>query len=87
MGLVLSGVLAKYIGVAQKAWMEAKQQRISNTTSILGSMKEIKMLGLAEPCTRAIQSLLDSEMVKSIAFRKVVSLLNAAGTPSLSGLS
>lgn len=76
---IVSTLMAKVIGPAQRDWMQAMQERISDTTSVLGSMKETKMLGLVDSCSKALQDLLDNEMVKSIAFRRVLSLLNATG--------
>lgn len=78
-GAFASGVMAKLVGPAQKEWMQAIQRRISDTTAVLGSMKETKMLGLIDAYTYAIDCLLDNEMTKSVAFRKLLSILNAAG--------
>ncbi|EXV01691.1 ABC transporter [Metarhizium robertsii] len=75
--------LSKYMAPAVKASNEATQNRISNTSSVLGSMKEIKMLGLVEPWLRAIVRLHDIQMKRSIFFRKLITLMNLLGnTPS-----
>lgn len=59
--------------------MEAIQRRVSDTTAMVGSMKEIKMLGLVDVCSHLMQNLLENEMTRSIAFRRMLSVLNAAG--------
>ncbi|KID79154.1 ABC transporter atnG [Metarhizium brunneum] len=75
--------LSKFMAPAVKANNEATQNRISNTSSVLGSMKEIKMLGLVEPWLRAIVRLHDIQMKRSIFFRKLITLMNLLGnTPS-----
>ncbi|KAJ3497319.1 hypothetical protein NLG97_g1989 [Lecanicillium saksenae] len=79
MTVFVTGVMSKYIGPAQMEWMQSVQRRISDTTSVLGSMKEVKMLGLVVPYTSVIEGLLENELTKSLAFRKLLSLLNVAG--------
>jgi ATP-binding cassette, subfamily C (CFTR/MRP), member 1 len=50
-----STVVANMIGNRQKIWVEAIQRRIAITSSILESMKSIKMMGLTEAISAMIQ--------------------------------
>jgi hypothetical protein len=40
----------------QKAWLGAQQKRIAMTSSMLGSMKRLKMMGLADTVEGSIQA-------------------------------
>ncbi|KAJ6782693.1 hypothetical protein PWT90_02455 [Aphanocladium album] len=79
MSVFVTGLMARCIGPAQMEWVQAVQRRISDTTAVLGYMKEVKMLGVVVPYTFAIQGLLENELTKSLAFRRLLSLLNVAG--------
>jgi ATP-binding cassette, subfamily C (CFTR/MRP), member 1 len=50
-----STIVANMIGNRQKIWVEAIQRRIAITSSILESMKSIKMMGLTEAISAMIQ--------------------------------
>lgn len=65
---------------AVKANNEATQERISNTSSVLGSMKETKMLGLVDPWFRAIVNFHEIQLDKSVSYRKLITLMNLLGT-------
>lgn len=67
------------MGPAVKAHNEATQERISNTSSVLGSMKETKMLGLVDPWSKAIVNLHEVQLQKSVSYRKLVTLMNLLG--------
>ncbi|KAH8664569.1 ABC transporter [Xylariales sp. PMI_506] len=76
----LSTQLARRITPRQKAWLEAIQKRINYTSEILGSMKNVKMLGLSDKMSANIQDMRDKEMDISKKYRRLqsfnVSLVN-----------
>lgn len=70
-GTLLSGQIAEKVSKSQKKWLEAIQTRINFTSEILGSMKNVKMLGLTGQMFNMIQALRDDEIAKSKKFRQV----------------
>ncbi|KAL7944723.1 P-loop containing nucleoside triphosphate hydrolase protein [Trichoderma barbatum] len=75
--------LSNFMGPAMKAWNEAIQQRITITSSVIGSIKEVKMLGRANSWTDSIQQLRVVELQRSKKFRKFITYMNILGnTPS-----
>ncbi|ORY71658.1 multidrug resistance-related protein [Pseudomassariella vexata] len=70
----LSTLLAGHVTVRQKAWFEVIQRRINYTSEILGSMRNVKMLGLTETMSANIQQMREVEMDSSRRSRKVQSL-------------
>ncbi|KAI0465937.1 P-loop containing nucleoside triphosphate hydrolase protein [Xylaria cf. heliscus] len=70
-GTLLSGQIADKVSKSQKTWLEAIQSRINFTSEILGSMKNVKMLGLTGKMFNMIQALRDDEIAKSKKFRQV----------------
>ncbi|KAI0115560.1 P-loop containing nucleoside triphosphate hydrolase protein [Nemania sp. FL0031] len=79
-GTFLSGQIADKVSKSQKKWLESIQTRINFTSEILGSMKNVKMLGLTGQMSKMIQALRDDEIAKSKRYRRVqvysVSLVN-----------
>lgn len=67
------------MGSAQRQWSESVQRRVGDTTMILGSMKETKMLGLSEFWETKIQGLMENQIIKSRLFRGLFLLVNTAG--------
>lgn len=67
--LVIGIFLALAVGKHQKTWLEAIQRRISVTSSILGSLKNIKISGFAEELSTNIKDLRDTEIHASEKFR------------------
>ncbi|KAF5532006.1 multidrug resistance-associated 1 [Fusarium phyllophilum] len=65
-------MIAKYIANAQKRWVRGIQTRIDVTASMLGSMKEVKMLGLTDVLNNMVQSLRVNELDLSKKFRKLM---------------
>ncbi|CCT72441.1 related to multidrug resistance protein [Fusarium fujikuroi IMI 58289] len=65
-------MIAKYIANAQKRWVRGIQTRIDVTASMLGSMKEVKMLGLTDVLNNMVQSLRVRELDLSKKFRKLM---------------
>lgn len=64
---------ASYVTARQKQWIEAIQERINFTSHVLGSMKSVKMLGLAEKFEFMVQSLRIRELELSKRFRRLSS--------------
>ncbi|KAJ3480929.1 hypothetical protein NLG97_g7944 [Lecanicillium saksenae] len=77
-GAGFSAFVGMYMPAAQKKLAEAVEKRISDTTTVIGSMKETKMLGLVDSWFRAIQTLMDGQIRQSVAFRRLMSVLNVA---------
>ncbi|KAG5781567.1 hypothetical protein H9Q73_004760 [Fusarium xylarioides] len=65
-------MIAKYIANAQKRWVRGIQTRIDVTASMLGSMKEVKMLGLTDVLNNMVQNLRVNELDLSKKFRKLM---------------
>lgn len=67
------------MGPAMKAWNEAIQRRITTTSSVIGSIKEVKMLGRISSWTDSIQSLRVAELQQSKKYRIFIAYLNVLG--------
>lgn len=78
----LSVLAAKVITSRQRAWLEAVQKRINYTSEILGSMKNVKILGLIGQQTANIQQFRKTEIAASKKYRKVQSLNISLGVYS-----
>lgn len=63
--------LSRFMGTAQKRWIQAIQIRIDTTASMLGSMKAVKMLGFTDILASMIQALRMSEFDLSGLFRRL----------------
>lgn len=72
--LALAGILgiAKYMGAAQKIWMQGIQVRVHHTAAMLGSMKSVKMLGLSTYLGDLLQGLRVEELRLARLFRKLL---------------
>ncbi|RDW76399.1 putative ABC multidrug transporter [Aspergillus mulundensis] len=60
------------VAARQAMWLEAIERRISATSSMLGSMKGIKMLGLQSSLMRLVHGLRIDELEISKRFRKLL---------------
>jgi hypothetical protein len=58
----------------QKDWLRATENRINFTTSILGSIRNVKFLGLTEIMSSMIEALRTEELEVSKRFRKLSSI-------------
>lgn len=67
------------IGDRQKRWVQAVQRRITVTGSILKSMKNVKMMGLKDPVTTAIQNERIRETDHQASYRWMSVWLNIIG--------
>ncbi|KAJ6782762.1 hypothetical protein PWT90_06010 [Aphanocladium album] len=81
----LMSQLPKHMGPAVKAWNIAIQKRVSVTSSVVGSVRETKMLGLVPVWLEHIQSLRVFELKESKRFRTFIVFMNILGnlSPSL----
>ncbi|KAI0407428.1 P-loop containing nucleoside triphosphate hydrolase protein [Xylaria palmicola] len=70
-GTLLSGQIADKVSTSQRTWLEAIQTRINFTSEILGSMKNVKMLGLSGQMFNMIEALRHDEIEKSKKYRRV----------------
>ena len=75
----------KLVVERQTLWLEAIQRRISATGTMLGSMKRVKMCGLADTLFANVHELRKQELKISDRFRKLLiySMLFAYTTPVL----
>jgi ATP-binding cassette subfamily C (CFTR/MRP) protein 1 len=74
-----STVVANMIGNRQKIWVEAIQRRITITSSMLESMKSIKMMGLTETISAMIQGQRVRETEHQAGYRWMSVWLNVIG--------
>lgn len=75
----LASRLPKYMGPAIKAWNEAIQTRVNITSAVLGSIREVKMIGAIRPWMQKVQNLRGSEMNRSSKSRVYMALMNVVG--------
>ncbi|KAK0718041.1 P-loop containing nucleoside triphosphate hydrolase protein [Lasiosphaeria miniovina] len=66
--------LASYTGQAQRKWVRSIQTRVDVTASVLGSMKEVKMLALSDIVSDMVQGLRVKELRLSKDYRKLLCL-------------
>ncbi len=64
-----SGHVAKRIGPRQAQWVKAIQKRVGVTSSMLGSMKSVKMMGLSDTMFETLDSYRVRELKLSKHFR------------------
>lgn len=67
------------MGPAIRRWNAAIQHRVSITSAVLGSIKEVKMIGAIRPWTAKIQALRQVEMARSSEFRMFIVGMNVFG--------
>ncbi|KAM0140940.1 hypothetical protein ACHAO1_002066 [Botrytis cinerea] len=74
--------MAKYMGAAQKIWMDKIQMRIDMSVKMLQSIKGIKMLGLGEKISNTIFQLRENEIRNSLKMRRLFVVMIAFGNMS-----
>ncbi|KAL6875904.1 P-loop containing nucleoside triphosphate hydrolase protein [Trichoderma longibrachiatum] len=74
----MSRYLAKNLQSKQKSWNEATQKRLSMTTSMLSSMKSLKMLGVAPYTEKLIRNLRLQELAMAKRVRWMMVAYNAS---------
>lgn len=62
------------ISARQENWLRATEKRINFTTSILGSIRNVKVLGLTEVMSSMIEELRFQELEISKKFRQLSSI-------------
>jgi ATP-binding cassette subfamily C (CFTR/MRP) protein 1 len=70
---------AKMTSEKQKIWIGAVQSRISSVASMLGSIKSVKMMGLAGVLSQNIRGQQEKEMNSAMVYRWMVLLTNTTG--------
>lgn len=75
----MSRFVAKHLQPRQKAWNDATQDRIAATSSMLGAMKVVKMLGLQHNLTQRIQELRKRELWAASKLRWIMVHYNSSG--------
>lgn len=75
----MSRYVAKTLSPAQGRWNKATQQRISVINSMLGSIKNIKMLGLQRSVMDHVEDLRNQEIVAAAGVRWLSVAYNASG--------
>jgi len=75
----MSRYLAKNLQTKQKAWNVATQNRIAMTTSMLASVKSLKMLGVTAYTESLIQNLRLQELEMASKVRWMMLAYNASG--------
>lgn len=71
--------VAKNLQPRQKDWTNATQSRIAATSSVLSSMKIIKLLGMQHNLTDRIQDLRKEELFSASKLRWIMVYYNASG--------
>ncbi|KAF7868875.1 uncharacterized protein EAF02_009611 [Botrytis sinoallii] len=74
--------MAKYMGAAQKLWMDRIQMRIDMSMKMLQSIKGVKMLGLSEKISSKISQLREKEIRNSLKMRGLFVVMIAFGNMS-----
>lgn len=74
-----SVALGKYAGERQKLWMEATQTRVSSISSIIASMKSLKMLGITSQLTGSAQGQRIQELRAGNRFRTITVFSSVMG--------
>jgi hypothetical protein len=79
--IAISGpfLISKYMGKAQKTWMEKIQTRIDTTAKMLQAMKGVKRLGLNSKMSSIIYQLRLDEIAKSLKMRRLFVIMIAFG--------
>jgi hypothetical protein len=64
--------IAAWSNKYQKSWIEKVEERLSVTSSIIGDMRAIKMLGLSDKLFNIIDRLRQAEITESVKFRRML---------------
>lgn len=74
----MSRFVAKHLQPRQKAWNTATQSRIASVSSLIGSMKVVKMIGLQHTLTNQIRKLRKEELRVASKLRWIMVYYNAS---------
>jgi hypothetical protein len=75
----VSRFVARNVRSRTKSWGDATQARISTLSSVLGSMRSIKAMGLSEAISKRVTGLRDKEIETSKHVRWMQVAYNASG--------
>jgi len=75
----MSRYVAKNLQPGQKAWNTATQRRVAATSSMLSSMKAIKMMGLQGCMVNRLLYLREKELETASRVRWIMVYYNASG--------
>ena len=67
------------MGPAQALWIGSLQKRVKITAKIVGSIKEVKILGMSNTWLNDIQQLRIHELEMSKKFRMLIVYMNVLG--------
>jgi ABC-type multidrug transport system fused ATPase/permease subunit len=76
---VFLGLLMKYAGDSQRAWMAGVQKRVGLTATVIASMKNLKISGLSTVVKDFVQNLRVEELAGGARFRKIYILAAISG--------
>ena len=71
--------VAKFMAGRQKAWVQAVQRRVGMTSSMLSSMKAVKMMGLSDTMSNIIHGQRVRELGLSRGYRWLIIWMNVFG--------
>ncbi|KAL2845281.1 P-loop containing nucleoside triphosphate hydrolase protein [Aspergillus pseudoustus] len=66
------GILVRYTGDSQRAWMSVVQRRVGLTATVISSMKSLRISGLSAAVSDYVQQLRVDELVAGARFRSIV---------------
>ncbi|KOS41507.1 hypothetical protein ACN38_g7613 [Penicillium nordicum] len=66
-----SFTMGNAVSIRQKTWLQATEKRINFTSHVLGSIKNVKFLGLTEMIKKSIEGLRIDELEISKKFRRI----------------
>jgi ABC-type multidrug transport system fused ATPase/permease subunit len=64
--------MARFVGPSQKSWMARVQQRVGLTSSVIASMKSLKITGVTEPVGTFLQDQRVGELEAGSRFRRFI---------------
>jgi ABC-type multidrug transport system fused ATPase/permease subunit len=77
LSFIVLSTIVQYTGNAQRMWMAGVQKRVGLTATVIASMKNIKVSGLASPISDFIQNLRVNELMAGSRLRKLNLLTTA----------
>lgn len=72
-------MVAKFIADSQRIWADATQRRITLTSAVLSQMKVIKMIGLSDIMSDAVQTERVKETQRMESWAWIIVWLNVVG--------
>ncbi|OJJ99191.1 hypothetical protein ASPACDRAFT_120323 [Aspergillus aculeatus ATCC 16872] len=69
LGAIMSTVVMRFVGPKQIAWMQAIQKRVGHTSTVIATMKPLRISGLTQPVEDSIRGLRRDELHAGGRFR------------------